>query len=391
MKIVHAISTLAAEHGGPTKACLEMANYVSDHGHDVVIHATDYQIPPEALKNNGLANDHGVRIFYHPSVHVGPMAISPGMAKGLKRDIRDADAVHLHSLYLLHDYYVWKYCQAFGKPYLVRPHGSLNPAFRNRHKLRKWVVNTLFMDRVIDDAYALHFSCKSEEDRAQPAARGKNGVVIPNGLNTRAYSNLPPGNQFRELFPDDPNKKIILFLGRLNFIKGLDLLADAFAKLRQNNPHAYLLIAGPDGGMEEKLKRQLADNNVSDAVRFTGLIMGDDKLAAFAAADVFVLPSYSENFGISAVEAMAAGVPTIITDQVNIHHEIAEDGAGVIVSCDSDDLHQALDTLLQDQPKLDQFAERGKTSIKNRYDWEVVAPSLVDVYARMSQFGNNKD
>jgi glycosyltransferase involved in cell wall biosynthesis len=175
---------------------------------------------------------------------------------------------------------------------------------------------------------------------------------------------------------------VILFLPRLDPKKGLDLLLPAFARLLTKHPQTALVVAG--NGSEEFIASQqerAASLGIGDAIVWPGFLEGVDKLAALAAADVFVLPSYSENFGIAAVEAMAAGVPVILSDQVGVAEDVKRCGAGLVVSCDEDALVSALDRLLTDSRLRERVAVNGLCLVLERYSGEAMARGLITLYA----------
>src|SRR5262249_7650969 len=150
-----------------------------------------------------------------------------------------------------------------------------------------------------------------------------------NGINVTEYANLPPRGTFRETHGIPNDRLVLLFLGRLHPKKGFDLLLPAFARLKDDT---LLIFAGPsEERYQHSLKEEAIRLGIADRVLFTGMLLGSGKLAAFVDADLFVLPSYQENFGIAVAEALAAGLPVVISDQVNIHAEVAAAGAGGVV------------------------------------------------------------
>ena len=215
-------------------------------------------------------------------------------------------------------------------PYLLRPHGTLDPFLWKRHRLRKSVMEWAFQNRVIREATALHYTAAEEMKLAGPYVHGASGVVIPNGLDLAEYAELPPPGRVRTEHPEIGNRRIMLFLSRLNFKKGLDLLVPGFAEACRSVNDLHLVIAGPDDGMKQQTERLIAEARIGSRVTFLGMLDHAQKLAAFSDATMFALPSYSENFGIAVVEAMACGVPVAISDKVNIWREVHAAGAGLV-------------------------------------------------------------
>jgi glycosyltransferase involved in cell wall biosynthesis len=382
MRIVHLIGTLAERDGGPSRVCVDMARAVAARGHRVSIHSTDFGMPERASRGPVRSEIDGVDVHRHRVWPGGIWRFSPGLWRAIDSAVAEADIVHMHSLYLFHDWAGWRACRRFGAPFVLRPHGSMDPYIWNRHRRRKSVVEWLFMNRVLRDAAALHFTTAEEERLAQPFAQATPGVVVPNGVRLDDFSTVPRDGRFRDLFGTNGPIRLVLFLGRLNFKKGLDLLADAFAALVKRDPMARLLIAGPDDGMEQVTRAKLQALGVIEKVRFVGLLRGDDVLAAYGDADLFVLPSYSENFGNAVVEAMATGTPVLISDQVNIHQEISDAGAGRVVACDIGQIAEAMAEMLADP---DELSARGQAAraLAETFRWEKIAERLETVYREL--------
>jgi glycosyltransferase involved in cell wall biosynthesis len=201
---------------------------------------------------------------------------------------------------------------------------------------------------------------------------------VPEGWNRSnggSLGNLPPGLRKRE------GEKQILFLSRINFKKGLDLLAKAFGAVCRRRDDVRLIIAGPDDdGFGEQLKRWLRDEGALDRTTFTGMLLGADKTAAFAAADVFVLPSYDENFAIAAVEAMSYRLPVIISNKVGIWHEVQSAGAGEIINCDATELTASILRLLDNPARSREMGLKGRRLVEESFTWDAVGSRMLDVY-----------
>jgi glycosyltransferase involved in cell wall biosynthesis len=173
---------------------------------------------------------------------------------------------------------------------------------------------------------------------------------------------------------------LVLFLSRLDPKKGLDLLLAAFARVREKHPHAALVIAGDgDPTFIAALKQDSKRFGLDGGISWTGFLQGEEKLAVLADADIFVLPSYSENFGVAVVEAMAAGLAVIVSDQVGIHREISANRAGLVVRCSEPDLADALDRMITD-PALRNKAGRNGRKLAARFSVNTVCDQLVALY-----------
>jgi len=359
-----------------------MARAVASLGHNVSIYTTNQDGPVELYVPVGqpVFKD-GVEIQHFPVQHPRFWSFSIPLALALRETIRDYDIVHIHSLYLFHNMVAAHYCRKYNLPYLIRPHGTLDPFIYKRHRMRKSIMECVFENRNIKSATAVHFATEEEKILATPYIFKTNSFVVPNGLDFQEYENLPVPGTFRIQYPETLDKKIILFFGRINFKKGLDILVRSFAKIAKRVDDVHLVITGPDNeGFGNKVRSWLAKEGVSDRVTFTGMLLGGKKLAVLRDADIFVLPSYTENFGISVIEAMACGLPVVISDKVNIWREIQDSGSGKIVPCDLNRFAEAISDLLKDMKTAKQMGDKGKLLVKERFQWATVALALEDIY-----------
>jgi glycosyltransferase involved in cell wall biosynthesis len=385
MKILHVIANLAPRYGGPSKACREMARAVARLGHEVSIYTTNQDGSGElAVPVNRPVRRDGVEIRYFPIQPPRFWGTSLPLAQALRRKIPACDLVHIHSLYLFHDLVAGYFCRRYHIPYLMRPHGTLDPFIHRRHRWRKGLMERLFEHRNIRQAAALHFTTAAEAQLAAPFTFQTPGVVVPLGIDLDEFATLPEPGQFRDRYPEIGNKHIILFFGRINFKKGLDILAQAFGRVARRRDDVHLVIAGPDNdGWGARVRTWLAAAGVLDRTTFTGMLLGPEKLAVLGDASLFVLPSYSENFGLAVIEAMAAGLPVIISDQVNIWREVKAEQAGRVIPCDAASLADQILDLLDHPMAAAAMAQRGKTLVQERFQWPRIGQSLVDAYTRI--------
>lgn len=400
MRILHLIASLSPSTGGPAEACLGICRELVKHGHDVSIFTTNYgpagtgRATDVDCPLHAPVYDRGVKIRFFAGGGRGRYAISLPLFRALRSIIPSIDIVHIHSLYLFHSTVGAVLCRIARVPYVIRPHGSLDPYLRRRHRARKWLHELVVERHSFRHAAAIQFTTAEELALASQSRAGRrllthavtavvpNGVVIPDEsvLDTVAADN----EDLRRRFPELRGKRIVLFLGRLTFKKGLDILAAAFSSLCRRRDDVHLLIAGPDNERyEARVKDWLRSANVLDRVTFAGMLRGTDKNTAFRIADMFVLPSYSENFGIAVVEAMASGLPVIVSDRVNIWREITEAAAGLVIKCDSAELATAISTLLDNSALRRSMGARGRALVQRSFTWEMAAETLIKLYERL--------
>ena len=374
---------MAPRYGGPSTACWEMARAVAHLGHEVSIFTTnqDGSGQLEVPTDRPVWRD-GVEVRYFPVQPPRFWGTSWSLGRALRQKIPTVDLVHVHSLYLFHDLVAGRHCRTCGVPYLIQPHGSLDPFIYLRHRWRKNLMERLFERRNIRKAAAILFTTAEERDLAAPFIFGAAGLVVPLGIDFTEFATLPPKGEFRSRYPEIGDKPIILFFGRVNFKKGMDILAKAFGAVARRREDAHLVIVGPDDeGWGDRVRTWLGEEGALDRTTFTGMLLGPEKLAVLRDADMFVLPSYSENFGLSVIEAMAAGLPVIISDKVNIWRDVQQGAAGRVIPCEAAALADQLLDLLGNADEAAAMGRRGRSMVQERFQWPRVAPELAKAYA----------
>jgi glycosyltransferase involved in cell wall biosynthesis len=385
IRIVHVIASIASRTGGPAKAVVDMARAVAARGHEVAIHTTDREMDDdERARLSGTTTKCGVTTHVHRQGFPKTLAVSWPLARALDEAIPKADLVHIHSLYLFHVWYAARVARRSRVPYLLRPHGTLDPFMWKRHRARKALVEFAFQNRVIDGAAALHWTAEEEMRLAAPYTRGAKGVVVPNGIDVSEFADLPSRGSFLAAYPQLAGTKPVLFLSRLNFKKGLDVLIPAFRKARDADSALRLVIAGPDDGYEAATRALVTAHGLDADTLWIGMLNGRDKLAAFVDCALFALPSWSENFGIAIVEAMACGAPVAISDRVNIWREIESAGAGLVSPPEIDAVAAHILLLANDAARARRMGEAGRKLAAERYDWAKIAERLESVYREVA-------
>jgi glycosyltransferase involved in cell wall biosynthesis len=298
----------------------------------------------------------------------------------LARHVNEFDVLHIHALFSYATLPAAFWANRHGIPYVLRPLGTLNEwGMQNRRPWVKKLSLRLLESRVLKNAALVHYTSELERTAAESLQVGGRSIVIPNALPPSPGSIATLG--FRARYPELRDRPIALCLSRLDPVKGLDILLGAFAKTRERIPGVALVVAG-DGNRPfiDELKAQADALGLAADVVWTGFLEGHEKQAALADADVFVLPSYSENFGIAVAEAMAAGLPVIVTDQMGIHPDVAQAQAGRVVSCDVDRLSMALVELLADAPKRRQMGDNARRWALEHYSSRAVTRQVIGAY-----------
>jgi glycosyltransferase involved in cell wall biosynthesis len=325
----------------------------------------------------------GVTYWYFPR-QMRFYTFSWPLSAWLARHVSEFDVVHIHALFSYATLPAAFWAHRRGVPYIVRPLGTLNEwGMKNRRPWVKKLSFRLLESKVLEHAALVHYTSEQERLEADKLRVTAPAMIMPNALPDTA--NVTAVGRFRAQYAQLRGRRVILFLARLTEKKGLDLLLRAFAKVRQEVPDAALVVAG--NGPEEfvrRLKAEATALGIEEDVLWPGFLQADEKQAALSDADLFVLPSFSENFGIAAVEAMAAGLPVVVTDQVGIHREIALEQAGVVVPCDIAPLASALTRLLHDPALRQSMGENGKSLARRKYSSVTLTRKLIVVYNKIA-------
>jgi len=317
------------------------------------------------------------RLF--PVVPPRRLAFSPALHRALRKG-RPPDVLRIHSLFLFPQWSAYRYALETGTPYLVSLHGALDPWLRRRGRPRKRLVDALWQKDMLERAAAIHVTTEEERDATSDVAPRVPRVLVSNGINTADFCDLPDPALFRRSALDGFDGQLVSYLGRISRKKGIDILLRAFAIIVDDFPDTMLAIIGPDDeGLGAKLERLARDLGIAARVRFTGPAYGPDRLAAFAATDIWVLPSHTENFGVAVIEAMAAGLPVVISKEVNIARAAREAAAALICEVDPGDVARQLRILLTSPTQAAQLGDNGRAFAAN-YEWPKVARELHAAY-----------
>ena len=379
VRILHVIADLERARGGPAHVAVELAELMARRGHRVSVIATDRGLPPEYRDPDGRAR-HAARIEAYPIARPRFWGTSWAMRRRLAAVIPETDIVHLHSLYLFHDWVTGAYCRRFGVPYIVRPHGTLDPFLYRRHRWRKAVMERLFQNAVLRRAAGLHYTTEEEQRISEPQALNPRAWVVPIGIELGALSAPAPRERLRERYPAIGSRKVVLFFGRLNFKKGLDTTIAAFATIARARDDVFLLLAGPDGGQRAAAEQWVTEAGIGDRTLFTGMVTGAEKALVLAGSDIFVLPSLSENFGLSVVEAAACSLPVVISDRINLCGDIAAADAGLVGPPTVEAFAGHLRFLLDNPDTAAAMGRRGAALARDHYNWDALGERYEAMY-----------
>jgi len=361
VRILEVIADLSLKAGGPPVSVISNGAALARLGHEVVVATTNAYGDQLDIKARG-GTAHPIHTF-----QVWPpqrFAFSRGLTGFLWKEIPNFDVVIIHGLYVYSTMAASLICRRFNVPYIIEPHGALDPFIYKRHRLRKSIMELTFQNRATRCASAFWFSSEDEAALAKPFILGSRFFVAPHAVDLAPFAACRDRKPFEEVF----DRACILFYGRVNFKKGLDLLLEAFSILRKRNLPCELVVAGPvDEEMVPRLREWERRFDVAGQVKYLGSVTGEQRLDVLGDASVFALPSYSENFGIAVLEAIAAGLPVVISDQVNIHDEITSARVGLVTRCDANEVANALQLLISDRRLNMEFRNNTREFVNNRY------------------------
>jgi glycosyltransferase involved in cell wall biosynthesis len=290
------------------------------------------------------------------------------------------DLIHNQSLWMLPNHYASRAAFRYQKPTLYTTMGFLEPWAIGHSRWKKRFVGAWFQDNDLRRAACIHVNTRQEIDGIRAYGLRNPIAVLPNGVNLAAYAQMPNRAVFDRTYPSLADKRICFFLGRLHQKKGLAHLVRAWARVSRLFPEWHLLIAGPDDGYEATLRRLIADLKVEPSVTLSGPLYGERKLAALAAASLFVLPSFSEGFSMAVLEAMAARLPVLITPGCNFP-EVEKASAGLQVRPNEEDTARGLQELLQaSDAEREQMGRNGRALVETKYTWDRVARRMIELY-----------
>ena len=377
MKVLQVVPSLAPEWGGPVKVVNELAGALEGIGvSSEIISAQGRRVGnPETV-----TNDIPIHRF-----ETGPIARlwtahTPGLKKTLAGKIPDFDLVHIQGLWHYPGYIASKIARSRNVPYIVTIHGELNEWNLQQKRLKKQIYMTAIQRGILQKSAALHAITQAESNRIRQLEIETPVAMIPNGIHTEEFENLPDRSQFVSRYPELENRLIVLFLGRIQQKKGLDILAQAFGNLVRTRHDVRLVVAGPDeDNTLTEIKPILKSQGALEKAVFPGMLTGEQKLEALSAADIFALTSYSEGFSVALLEALSAGLPLVITDECNFP-EVGDSRAGFVVRPNDSETASALMSLLDSADLRREMSQNARRLVRSNYTWERIAENMFTLY-----------
>jgi glycosyltransferase involved in cell wall biosynthesis len=377
MRILQCVGDIDPALGGSVEAARQLSMALDGLGHAVELVTLR---PPQA---QWMAAWTGAVHYAGPAFT--RYLYSRRLSDWIARRAGQFDAIVIHGLWRYTSAGAWRGLRGHSVPYFVFPHGMLDPYFKRafpwKHLQKKicwhWVERS-----VVRDARAVLFTCDEERQRARFTFRSYacRERVLGLGIARPAGDGAAEKQEFLAAYPELAGMRVALFLGRIHPKKGCDVLIRAFARVARRDATLRLVIAGPDEcGWQSELKRLAAQLSIGERVVWTGPLYGALKWGAMRAADVFVLPSHAENFGITVAEAMACSLPVLMSKEVNIWREIVTDGAGMAAADNLEGTAFLLDRwLAMPDTERDQMRANALRSFSERFELDRFAHEFVE-------------
>lgn len=399
LKVLQIIPSISAVYGGPSQMIRGFSHALARQGAEVTILTTDSngdigQAPLDVPLDYPVKQD-GYTIRYFRCAPFRRYKFSLGLFAWLYHHADEFDIAHIHALFSPVSSVSAAIARHRKLPYILRPLGTLDPADIQKKRNLKYLYAAVLERPNIAGAAGLHFTSPQEHKVSERFGTDTPGMVIPLGVKqpkpltnpdaalsaiTTPAAASPP---FNIPIPDDPNIPIILFMSRIDPKKGLDLLIPALENLVANGQPFHFVLAGTnpqDPAYEKGVGDRIQFSPIAASTTITGFVQGQQKQALLQKADLFVLPSYYENFGISVAEAMVAGTPVLISDQVHIHTDVQQSESGWVCSCNESALTMELLKALQDAEGRRQRGANAQHCALEKYSWSAIAQRTLGKY-----------
>lgn len=378
MRILQIVPSIALVYGGPSQMVRGLSAALAKQGVDLTILTTDSngdtgQAPLDVPLNQPVTEE-GYTVRYFRCSPFRRYKFSVDLLNWLWQHASEFDLAHIHALFSPVTSCAATVARTQKLPYILRPLGTLDPADLRKKKQLKQLYATLLERPNIAGAAALHFTSQQEAQTSERFGVSTRDIVMPLGVNPIE----PPAEV-------TPNKgtPVILFMSRIEPKKGLNLLIPALEQVLAAGCQFEFVLAGSnpqDPDYEAQIQNQIKQSPLAACTKITGFVTGQEKTALLQKADLFVLPSYYENFGIAVAEAMVAGVPVIISDGVHIWEDVKQAQAGWVSSCEVEGIAALVQSALHNGEERRRRGSNAKAYALKHYSWDAIAHQMIQVY-----------
>lgn len=373
------VDSIAAGYGGPSYSVRRLWQSALHMGVNVIVHSTDSFQVRESAEDHRLWQPLDCRQW--PAVGMKALGYSGKMASGvLENLVTGSSVISQHGLWLHYGRVAKNVGRRNSIPVIIHPHGMLEAWALRRSSWKKQMTGRLWEYENLQRAACLRVTSTDELQSVRSFGLRNPGALIPNGIDVEDYANLPSTLEAEALLPALKGKRVLLFLSRVHPKKGLPVLLRAWHAIGAERHDWTLAIAGPDqSGHTDELKLLVDELGLSESVIFLGALFGEQKRAAYALADLFVLPSFSENFGVAVAEALAAGLP-VVTTTGTPWKNLEERGCGWCAEMSVERLAEKLrEALSLPKRELAAMGAKGREWMSLDFSWGRLAAQMIEV------------
>ncbi|MBU7582678.1 MAG: hormogonium polysaccharide biosynthesis glycosyltransferase HpsP [Nostoc sp. TH1S01] len=387
MRILQIVPSISLIYGGPSQMVLGLAPALAKEGVKVTILTTDSngdtgQQPLDVPLNHPIQQD-GYEIIYFRCAPFRRYKFSLDLLNWLKNHAVEFDLAHIHALFSPISSAAAMVCRQQKLPYILRPLGTLDPADLQKKKQLKKLYVELLERNNLAGAAAIHFTSEQEAKISERFGVNTKDLVIPLGVKPTQKTSSSAVRGQLGISEDVP---LVLFMSRIDPKKGLNLLIPALEKLLANDCKFHFVLAGTnpqDPDYEQNIKSQIENSPLRSHTTITGFVSGELKAGLLQAADLFVLPSYYENFGIAVAEAMVAGIPVVISDQVHIWQQVSDSQSGWVGKTEVSSLFELLQQALQSPQECQRRGINAQKYALEHFSWDAIARQMIQAYQQI--------
>jgi len=380
------------ESGGVARVAYDISHNLHENGHEITVYTTNRSIYPSDLPTNRRVDVDGMSVYYFENLRkyipiTTPPVVPYCMPVVARRKIAQFDLVHIHDHRTLLTVTAAHYAKKYGVPYVLQAHGAL-PQDTGSTRMKR-LFDQLWSKGIIFGAAGVIALNETEAERYRSlGVDGEKIAIVPNGIDLAEYPNLPARGRFRAAWGIDAAAKVVLYLGRLDPTKGIDLLIRAFAEVAREYDDAVLMLVGGDMGHNDEFKQRVRSLNLDNRVIFTGFVSKEDKMAAYTDADVFVTPSFT-GFPMTFLEACLCGTPIVTTGQGDLLGWV-DNTVGFNTEYTPEALADAIGRLFADDALRARFGEQGRELVRTRYNWQTIVRDVEAFYADVTSGGQSR-
>ena len=384
MKILQTFDLFSLPHGGGTVAlAYQLSKVLAQRGHEVVIYTSDFELDQEYIDSL-----QGVKVHpFHSWLNSPGVYFMPGMVGEVRGKLKDFDIIHFHCFRSFQNIVIHHYAKKYGIPYVLDTHGSLPRVAGGRRGIKwllRWLFDVTFGYRILEDASKVIAQTEVgvNEYKKSGVNNGKIVLITP-PLAIEEFSQLPLPGLFRKKYSIQ-EEHIVLFLGRINRIKGLDFLVESFSELAKSKSDVILVIVGPDDGYKTTLARLIKDLDLSDRVLFTGFLSGVEKLSALVDADVMVQTSVYEQGAWAPFEAILCNTPIIVSSNSGAGEDVKKIDAGYLVEYgNKNELSDMMQHVLDNPDKAASKTQKAREYVKENLSLEKGIEKYEELYQEL--------